>query len=140
MAVAAVERLTGRGNGQFADPSHIDMAGAADVPITWKGFPISLLAQSLSDLDALKIADGFLQDQNGLTGRDVQDEYLEWFVHRDAAGDVVQIDFTTEGPEYWTTLVSDLGKAGVMQLYTTRTRAERARENLAGMVEAPGAQ
>jgi hypothetical protein len=117
MAVAAVEKLTGRGKSQFADPSRIDMAGAGEVPIAWKGFPISLVAQGFSDADALKIADGFLQDQNGLTGRDVQDEYLEWYVHRDATGDVVQIDFTTEGPEYWTTLVSDLGKDGVMRLY-----------------------
>jgi hypothetical protein len=117
MAVAAVERLTGRGKSQFADPSHSDMGAAAEVPIGWKGFPISLQAQGFSDLDAFKIADGFMQDQTGTTGRDVQDEYLEWYVHRDSVGDVVQIDFTTEGPEYWTTLVSNLGQAGVMALY-----------------------
>jgi hypothetical protein len=116
-AVAEVERLTGRGRSQFADPSRTDMAGASEVPISWKGFPLSLEAQGFSSIDALKIADGFRQDNRGLTGRDVQDEYLEWYVHRDDTGDITQIDFTTEGPEYWTTLVSELGISGVMRIY-----------------------
>ena len=30
-----------------------------------------------------------------------QDEYCEWFVRRDRDGRIVQVDFTTEGPEYW---------------------------------------
>jgi hypothetical protein len=30
-----------------------------------------------------------------------QDEYCEWFVRRDGDGRIVQVDFTTEGPEYW---------------------------------------
>lgn len=30
-----------------------------------------------------------------------QDEYCEWFVRRDGEGRIVQVDFTTEGPEYW---------------------------------------
>jgi hypothetical protein len=115
-AVAAVERLTGKGKGQFADPSVVDTAGYEEVSIRWKGFPISLLANS-SQLDAFKIADGLLTDTNGQTGRDVQDEYLEWYVHRDDAGDVIQIDFTTEGPEYWTTLVDELKQPGILKLY-----------------------
>jgi hypothetical protein len=30
-----------------------------------------------------------------------QDEYCEWFVHRDADDRIDRIDFTCEGPEYW---------------------------------------
>lgn len=30
-----------------------------------------------------------------------QDEYCEWAVTRDAAGDIIAVDFTHENPEYW---------------------------------------
>lgn len=116
-AVSGIERYTERGKAQFADPSVIDMGAAAAKAISWKGFPLSLAAQGFSDDDALKIADGMMADTQGATGRDVQDEYLEWHVERDANGDVVRIDFTTEGPEYWSTLDDDLGRSGVVQLY-----------------------
>lgn len=116
-SVSDIERFTGRGKGQFADPSVIDMGGASTQSINWKGFPASLPAQGFSDEDALKIADGFLQDAKGNSGRDVQDEYLEWYVQRDANNDVTRIDFTTEGPEYWDTLVNELGPSGVMAIY-----------------------
>ena len=36
-----------------------------------------------------------------------QDEYLEWAVQRDSAERVLQILFTCEGPEYWSTIASD---------------------------------
>lgn len=116
-AIADVEKEVGRNKGQFADPSRIDMGGTAPTQIGWKGFPLSLEALGLSEQDAFRVADGFMKDPRHLTGRDVQDEYLEWYVQRDANGDVTQIDFTTEGPEYWDTLVTDLGVNGVMALY-----------------------
>jgi hypothetical protein len=30
-----------------------------------------------------------------------QDEYCEWFAHRDGDGHIVRLTFTCEGPEYW---------------------------------------
>jgi hypothetical protein len=33
-----------------------------------------------------------------------QDEYCEWFVRRDRKGRVSRVDFTSEGPEYWSFL------------------------------------
>lgn len=116
-SVADIERYTGREKAQFADPSVVDMGGAGPQSINWKGFPASLSAQGFSDEDTLKIADGFLQDEHGNSGRDVQDEYLEWYVQRDANNDVTRIDFTTEGPEYWDTLVNELGPSGVLAIY-----------------------
>jgi hypothetical protein len=116
-SVAGIERFTGRGKAQFADPSIVDMGTAAAQAINWKGFPASLAAQGFSDEEALKIADGFLQDVNGNSGRDVQDEYLEWYVQRDANKDVTRIDFTTEGPEYWDILVHELKTKGIIELY-----------------------
>jgi hypothetical protein len=118
-AVAGLERYTQRGKAQFADPSVVDMGGSTAAPISWIGFPASLAAQGFNGQQAYKIADGLMNDGNGHSGRDVQDEYLEWYVHRDAAGGVTQIDFTTEGPEYWDTLVQQLGPAGVLALYQT---------------------
>lgn len=35
-----------------------------------------------------------------------QDEYCEWFAHRDDDGRVVRLTFTSEGPEYWQYLAS----------------------------------
>jgi hypothetical protein len=117
MSVSGLEVHTGRGKSQFADPSMIDMGAASAKSINWKGIPASLAAQGFSDEDALKIADGLMQDMNGNSGRDVQDEYLEWYVERDSSNNVTRIDFTTEGPEYWTTLVKQVGSNGVLTLY-----------------------
>ncbi|MBR9920348.1 MAG: hypothetical protein GYB31_05855 [Bacteroidetes bacterium] len=36
--------------------------------------------------------------------RGFQDEYSEWSVQKDAAGNITRIDFTCENPEYWNTL------------------------------------
>jgi hypothetical protein len=115
-AAAGVERRTGRDNAQFADPSRVDMGAATAAPISWQGFPKSLTAQHSLE-EAYKIADGLMADEHGHSGRDVQDEYLEWYVERDAAGDVTRIDFTTEGPEYWDTLLTELGPHGIVSLY-----------------------
>jgi hypothetical protein len=115
-AVAGVEKHTKRGNAQFADPSRVDMGAATAAPISWQGFPKSLTAKHSLE-EAYKIADGLLADEDGHSGRDVQDEYLEWYVERDATGDLTRIDFTTEGPEYWDTLLKELGPEGIVSLY-----------------------
>ncbi|MEV0297636.1 hypothetical protein [Nocardia sp. NPDC050710] len=44
-----------------------------------------------------------------------QDEYCEWFTHRDGAGQITRVDFTCEGPEYWTHISED--RQLCLQLY-----------------------
>lgn len=34
----------------------------------------------------------------------VQDEYLEWFPTLDKNGNLVRVDFSCEGPEYWSNM------------------------------------
>ncbi|HEX2645296.1 MAG TPA: hypothetical protein VHU81_20025 [Thermoanaerobaculia bacterium] len=49
-----------------------------------------------------------------------QDEYCEWAIERDAAGDIVRVMFTCENPEYWTTIWNVDEKNGpekVLELY-----------------------
>ncbi len=45
-----------------------------------------------------------------------QDEYLEWFTHRDANGKIVRVDFTCEAYDYFQVLAS-LNKDAVIKLY-----------------------
>jgi hypothetical protein len=45
-----------------------------------------------------------------------QDEYCEWAVERDAAGEIVRVSFTCENPEYWHTLWS-VDENRVLELY-----------------------
>lgn len=45
-----------------------------------------------------------------------QDEYCEWAVERDAAGEIVRVSFTCENPEYWHTLWS-VDERRVLELY-----------------------
>lgn len=45
-----------------------------------------------------------------------QDEYTEWAVTRDAAGNILRIDFTCENPEYWYTLWR-VDPGTVLQIY-----------------------
>jgi hypothetical protein len=59
-------------------------------------------------------------------GRFVQDEYLEWFIHRDANGEITAIDFTCEGPEYWDFLSRKLSKDEFVQLYKIANPAAKA--------------
>jgi hypothetical protein len=45
-----------------------------------------------------------------------QDEYCEWAVERDAAGEIVRVNFTCENPEYWHTIWS-VDENRVLELY-----------------------
>jgi hypothetical protein len=99
-AIADNETCTNAGRSQFVDPRKSDVAAYQSVAIDWPAFPNALTLDHPGE-------DGYrLADQRGVAGRDLQDEYLEWFVHRDASGDVVRIDFTCENPQYWTVLVA----------------------------------
>lgn len=98
-------------------------------PIQWNAFPgrISYYFPQLSPDDVLSLADtGYQLDGttsfpditkdpcNGLPAkpklygpygpRGWQDEYCEWAVTKNSAGQITRIDFTCENPEYWNSL------------------------------------
>lgn len=108
--ITSVGGCTGNGKVQFIDPLVRDL-GNDQRTISWPAFPISLLAQGLTRAQALAAAD------NPATGRGTQDEYLEWFIHRDVNNEITAIDFTCEGPEYWEFLAANLSKADLVALY-----------------------
>lgn len=66
---------------------------AIEKDITWTAFPRNVRVSSVSDRQRWANADAT---------RDVQDEYCEWNVERDAAsGKILRVAFTSEAPEYW---------------------------------------
>ena len=103
---------------QFIDPLVRDL-GNDRRTVSWPAFPIALL-KTMTRQQALAAAD----DKNN--GRKVQDEYLEWFVHRDANNEITAIDFTCEGPEYWDFLSRKLPKQDFVNLYKIANPAANA--------------
>jgi len=68
-------------------------ADAVEKDIKWNAFPRVVKIEAGSDDERWEMTDG---------SRDLQDEYCEWSVTRDAAtGKITQVTFTSEGPEYW---------------------------------------
>jgi hypothetical protein len=108
--LASVQSCVGAGNVQFVDPLVRDLGGDSR-KVSWPAFPIALLAAGLSREDALKRAD------DPKNGRQVQDEYLEWFIQRNDAGEITAVDFTCEGPEYWDYLSRTLSKEEFTEIY-----------------------
>jgi hypothetical protein len=89
---------------QLRTPADTD---AVTKDIEWPAFPRVIQINSLTDLQRWRTADG---------SRDVQDEYCEWSVTRDAANKIVRVTFTSEGPEYWRFLAS-VDPARLLALY-----------------------
>lgn len=75
--------------------------------IDWVAFPRVVKQNSPSDEARWAAAD---------KTRDVQDEYCEWSVTRDAGGKITRVAFTAEGPEYWEFLAA-ADRSKVVQLY-----------------------
>ena len=84
---------------QFFNPTRVDFAAdETELDIAWTAFPRNVKVTSVSDRIRWQRADA---------SRDLQDEYCEWSVNRDAAtGKVTRVTFTCEGPEYWQYLAS----------------------------------
>ena len=105
--IKLVESAVGHGNSPFYDQTKTDTDPpvASDV-IRWKGFPLLIAAKHPGDKPAAwKEADKPLPD-----GERPQDEYLEWFVVRDAHKKITKVTFTCEGPEYWEALANGYPK------------------------------
>jgi hypothetical protein len=78
----------------------------AELPIKWPGFPRLLENSGMSPEEALRQAE--LISGTFIGRYRHQDEYLEWFVTRDPATQkITRIDFTCEGPEYWSFLAEN---------------------------------
>jgi hypothetical protein len=93
---------------QFFIPTVDDVAGPpVEQVITWTAFPRQVTISSGGDVQRWRRAD---------KSRQVQDEYCEWSVHRNAAGKIMNVDFTSEGPEYWIVL-AQLQPETVLQRY-----------------------
>jgi hypothetical protein len=77
----------------FFDPMGTEtITDAALAEVAWLAFPATLLHGAPSDAARWAAADA---------SRDRQDEYCEWSVARDAAGNLTAVTFTTETPEYY---------------------------------------
>jgi hypothetical protein len=103
---------------QFYNPVRTGPAGAdtTELPILWQGFPKSIERKlGPGTRRAWQAAEQISGTQ--VARHQFQDEYLEWFVHRDpGSGKIVRVDFTCEGPEYWSFLAS-VDPAKVLALY-----------------------
>jgi len=93
---------------QYVNPALVDVSGFTNTPVHWPGFPKLVFSEFPNAQAAYAAADAPMAlHGNQLTGgRLLQDEYLEWFIHRDGSGRITAVDFTTETQEYWTFLYS----------------------------------
>lgn len=80
---------------QFVDPTEIDFPIDGERQIQWSAFPATQRSGTLRQRWERVDAD-----------RRLQDEYCEWSVERNEAGDIVRVTFTTETPEYFAHLLS----------------------------------
>ncbi|PKT73742.1 hypothetical protein CW362_06720 [Streptomyces populi] len=117
------EVLNDSPRGQFYNLTKTDTAAdAQEASVTWTAFPRLVKIQSLSDAQRWQRADA---------SRDVQDEYCEWSVTRDAAGKITKVLFTCEGPEYWH-LLAQSNPAEVLELYRTHINPDIQHSDLFG--------
>lgn len=95
-------------------------ADAVTEEISWPAFPRQIQIRSVSDVQRWRRADA---------SRDVQDEYCEWSVTRDADDRITRVDFTCEGPEYWSFL-AHVQPDTVLALYRAHVDAAVSAEDL----------
>jgi hypothetical protein len=107
---------------QFFNPlKQAPATDAIEKDITWTAFPRIIGITSVSDLQRWRRADN---------SRDVQDEYCEWSVTRDAqTHKIVRVTFTSEGPEYWGFLAG-VNPDKVVELYRQHVNADVQRSDL----------
>jgi hypothetical protein len=91
-----------------------------DHDVSWIAFPRQVKIRATSDRQRWESADA---------SRDVQDEYCEWSVTRNADGKITRVDFTCEGPEYWEVL-SRTSPDTVVALYREFVKDSVTKEDL----------
>ena len=104
-AITRTGGATGPNRSQFYDPSSTSTdepsIGELAGTIPWQGFPkVIERAHGEGTDSAFEAAEP--TPRAGVSR--VQDEYLEWFVERDAVNRIKRVTFTCEPPEFWDTL------------------------------------
>lgn len=109
--IEGVEAEVGAAKSQYYNPktTATDPPVATDV-IRWKGFPLVIAAKHPGNKKAAWKEADQLKTSGGIKFRP-QDEYLEWFVTRNALGKIIRVVFTGEGPEYWEALAEGYPQA-----------------------------
>jgi hypothetical protein len=95
-------------------------ANSVEQDVTWTAFPKLVKTSSVSDQQRWQHAD---------STRDLQDEYCEWSVERDAHEKITRVTFTSEGPEYWEFLAASNPKK-VVELYQLHVNAAVTKADL----------
>jgi hypothetical protein len=93
-----LEQPVGPGHSQFYNPLIADTpVPSSQKKIHWRGFPLLIASKHPGNKRA-----AWEEAEHSLpSGERPQDEYLEWFVEKDAQGRILRVTFTCEGPEYW---------------------------------------
>ncbi len=121
-AVARIDASSGGGPQhlpQFYNPVTQGLPDADTIlDIPWNGFPRRFIATTPGAKPAYAQAEPAFSGLPAAQGRRhrPQDEYLEWFVHRDAQQRIVRVDFTCEAYDYYQFLASVKPQA-VVNLY-----------------------
>lgn len=102
---------SGTATGEFYDASEINVDPIAEHTLVWMGFPRTQIFNHRDDRRA-----AFIVGDADVATRNLQNEYCEWYVKRNAAGKITKVTFVTETPEYWQRLWN-ANRARVVQLY-----------------------
>jgi len=124
------EFLEGRPS-QFHNPVKTASAGndEALLPILWQGFPKSIERTfGTGTTRAWRAAEEIVGTR--VARQQFQDEYLEWHVHRDPdTNKIISVDFTCEGPEYWSFLGENAPDI-LLELYQTHINPDIRKQDL----------
>ncbi|WP_323073701.1 hypothetical protein [Mycetohabitans endofungorum] len=132
-SIAEIKAVLSRhhaGQPQFYNPlENENSAPDALLMIPWNGFPRRFLkAAAGGKTDYASAEPDQLAQSDGQQFRQ-QDEYLEWFVHRDDQGKITRIDFTCEAYDYFEFLAS-LNPNAVVTLYANHIAPGVSENNL----------
>jgi len=106
---------------QFFNPIDTkELSDLTEKKISWIAFPRVVLLDSPTDRARWEKAD---------STRSVQDEYCEWSVQRNGDGKITSVQFTCEGPEYWSFL-GESAPQTVMDLYQKFINPDIKKEDL----------
>jgi hypothetical protein len=117
----------GGGARQFYNPltNPIDAPDETQAVISWNGFPKRFVGQPGQPVNFAGAEPS--PPPAGVARR--QDEYLEWWVERDAAGKMVSVQFTCEGWDYWQFLAREAPDQ-VLSLYRQHISPNVQRQEL----------
>ena len=101
--------------GEFYDASDTDVNALGTHSLVWMAFPRRVLMPHRDDRLAAFV-EAERTPGGDIGNRNVQDEYCEWRVERNAAGKITRVTFTTESPEYWEALWA-VDRTRVVALY-----------------------